>query len=162
MIPADSHSVAPDIIVRVVEAELETLTQVLEMLDIEHEALMGNDAERLEQAVAAKQNAISAHLQSRSEREALGLRDSLAEQIETHPSLVNGLRERALNAVSELTRLATESKLLNTRNGKLIAGLRERTSASIKVLRPEAASISLYGDSGSAENTMGSRLLGSA
>ncbi|MDC0974018.1 hypothetical protein OAR53_06765, partial [Luminiphilus sp.] len=103
-----------------------------------------------------------AHLQSRSEREALGLRDSLAEQIETHPSLVNGLRERALKAVSELTRLATESKLLNTRNGKLIAGLRERTSASIKVLRPEAASISLYGDSGSAENTMGSRLLGSA
>ena len=96
MTPADSHSVAPDMIVRVVEAELETLTQVLEMLDIEHEALMGNDAERLEQAVAAKQNAISAHLQSRSEREALGLRDSLAEQIETHPSLVNGLRERAL------------------------------------------------------------------
>ena len=60
MTPADSHSVAPDMIVRVVEAELETLTQVLEMLDIEHEALMGNDAERLEQAVAAKQNAISA------------------------------------------------------------------------------------------------------
>ena len=66
MTPADSHSVAPDMIVRVVEAELETLTQVLEMLDIEHEALMGNDAERLEQAVAAKQNAISAHLQSRT------------------------------------------------------------------------------------------------
>ena len=31
--------------------ELETLTQVVETLDIEHEALMGSDAERLEQAV---------------------------------------------------------------------------------------------------------------
>ena len=162
MTPADSHSVSPEKIVGAIEAELETLTQVLEMLDIEHEALMGNDAGRLEQAVAAKQNAISAHLQSRSDREALGLCDSLAEQIETHPTLLNGLRERALNIVSELNRLATESKLLNARKGKLIAGLRERTSASIKVLRPEAASISRYGGSGSAENTMGSRLLGSA
>ena len=64
------------------------------MLDIEHEALLGT-IQRLEQAVAAKQNAIAAHLKSRSERESLGLRDSLKEQLETHPTLVNGLTKKS-------------------------------------------------------------------
>ena len=162
MIPADSHTTEPQTLVTALDEELSTLVQVLDMLDIEHEALMGNDPARLEQAVAAKQNAISAHLKSRSYRESLGLRDSLREQLEAHPTLVNGLRERALNLVTELNDLALRSKNMNARNGKLIAGLKERTNTSLKVLRPEAANITLYGDSGSAENTMGSRLLGSA
>ena len=162
MISVDSHTTDPQTLVSALDTELNTLTKVLDMLDIEHEALMGNDPERLEQAVAAKQNAISAHLKSRSHRESLGLRDSLREQLETHPTLVNGLRERALDLVTQLSDLALQSKNMNARNGKLIAGLKERTSTSLKVLRPEAASITLYGDSGSAENTMGSRLLGSA
>jgi flagellar biosynthesis/type III secretory pathway chaperone len=162
MIPADSHTTEPQTLVTALDEELSTLVQVLDMLDIEHEALMGNDPERLEQAVAAKQNAISAHLKSRSYRESLGLRDSLREQLEAHPTLVNGLRERALNLVTELNDLALQSKNMNARNGKLIASLKERTSTSLKLLRPEAANITLYGDSGSAENTMGSRLLGSA
>ena len=162
MTPADSHSTDPQTLVSALDSELTTLVQVLDMLDIEHEALLGNDPERLEQAVAAKQNAIAAHLKSRNHRESLGLRDSLRQQLETHPTLVNGLREKALDLVTELNDLALQSKNMNTRNGKLIAGLKERTNASLKVLRPEAASITLYGDSGSAENTMGSRLLGSA
>jgi len=162
MIPADSHSTDPQTLVSALDSELSTLVQVLDMLDIEHEALLGTDPERLEQAVVAKQNAIVAHLKSRSHRESLGLRDSLREQLEAHPTLVNGLRERALDLVTELSDLALKSKNMNARNGKLIAGLKERTNTSLKVLRPEAASITLYGDSGSAENTMGSRLLGSA
>jgi flagellar biosynthesis/type III secretory pathway chaperone len=162
MVPADSHATAPQVLVDALESELSTLLQLLDMLDIEHEALLGNDAERLEQAVVAKQNAIAAHLKSRSHRESLGLRESLIEQLEAHPMLVNGLREKALNLVTELNKLAVDSKNLNARNGKLISGLKERTNSSLKVLRPEAASISLYGDTGSAENTMGSRLLGSA
>ena len=162
MIPADSHATDPQLLVAALDSELGTLIQVLDMLDIEHEALLGNDPERLEQAVVAKQNAITAHLKSRSHREGLGLRDSLREQLEAHPTLVNGLREKALSLVAELNDLALKSKNMNARNGKLIAGLRERTNTSLKVLRPEAASITLYGDSGSAENTMGSRLLGSA
>lgn len=162
MIPADSHSTDPKILVSALESELTTLVQVLDMLDIEHEALLTNDPERLEQAVVAKQNAIASHLKSRDHRESLGLRESLREQLEAHPTLVNGLRDKALDLVAELSELALKSKNMNTRNGKLIAGLKERTTTSLKVLRPEAANITLYGDSGSAENTMGSRLLGSA
>ena len=162
MISADSHSTDPQKLVSALDSEFSTLAQVLDMLDIEHEALIGNDPERLEQAVVAKQKAITAHLQSRSHRESLGLRDSLREQLETHTTLVNGLRDKALALVTELSELALQSKNMNARNGKLIAGLKERTNTSLKVLRPEAASITLYGDSGSAENTMGSRLLGSA
>ena len=162
MISADSHATDPQLLVSALDSELTTLIQVLDMLEIEHEALLGNNTERLEQAVAAKQNAIAAHLKARSDRESLGLRDSLREQLETHPTLVNGLQEKALDLVTELSDLALRSKNMNARNGKLIAGLRERTNTSLKVLRPEAASITLYGDSGSAENTMGSRLLGSA
>ena len=162
MSPADSHTTDPEMLVSALDSELRTLIQVLDMLEIEHEALMGSDPERLEQAVVAKQKAIAGHLKSRSHRESLGLRESLREQLETHPTLVNGLREKALDLVAELSDLALQSKNMNTRNGKLIAGLKERTNTSLKVLRPEAASITLYGDSGSAENTMGSRLLGSA
>ena len=75
MTPADSHSTDPQTLVSALDSELTTLVQVLDMLDIEHEALLGNDPERLEQAVAAKQNAIAAHLKSRNHRESLGLRD---------------------------------------------------------------------------------------
>ena len=162
MISVDSHSTNPQTLVSALDSELTTLVKVLDMLDIEHEALLGSDPERLEQAVVAKQNAIAAHLKSRSHRESLGLRDSLREQLETHPTLVNGLREKALDLVTDLSNLALKSKNMNARNGKLIAGLKERTNTSLQVLRPEAASITLYGDSGSAQNTMGSRLLGSA
>jgi flagellar biosynthesis/type III secretory pathway chaperone len=162
MIPADSHASDPQALLVALEDEVRTLVELMDILDIEHAAIMDNDPERLEQAVVAKQKAIAAHLGSRSNREALGLRDSLREQLKAHPALVNGLRERALNLVTELNELALQSKNMNARNGKLIAGLKERTNTSLKVLRPEAANITLYGDSGSAENTMGSRLLGSA
>ncbi|MEC8158257.1 MAG: flagellar protein FlgN [Pseudomonadota bacterium] len=162
MIPADSHASDPQALLVALEDEVRTLVELMGILDIEHVAIMDNDPERLEQAVVAKQKAITAHLGSRSNREALGLRDSLREQLETHPTLVNGLRDKALALVTELSDLALQSKNMNARNGKLIAGLKERTNTSLKVLRPEAASITLYGDSGSAENTMGSRLLGSA
>lgn len=162
MIPADSHASDPQALLVALEDEVRTLVELMDILDIEHAAIMDNDPERLEQAVVAKQKAIAAHLGSRSNREALGLRDSLREQLKAHPTLVNGLRERALNLVTELNELALQSKNMNARNGKLIAGLKERTNTSLKVLRPEAANITLYGDSGSAENTMGSRLLGSA
>jgi len=162
MIPVNSHASDPQTLVAALDSELDTLTKVLDMLDIEHEALLGKDPERLEQAVVAKQKAIAGHLQSRCHRESLGLKDSLREQLETHPTLVNGLREKALDLVTQLSELALTSKNMNNRNGKLISGLKERTNTTLQVLRPEAASITLYGDSGSAENTMGSRLLGSA
>ena len=55
MMNADSHAASAESIAHALEYEVETLTQVVETLDIEHEALMGSDAERLEQAVAAKQ-----------------------------------------------------------------------------------------------------------
>ena len=162
MIPADSQAASPQELVDVLDKELNTLVYVMEMLDVEHEALIGSDAERLEQAVAAKQNAINAHLKARHDREAIGLKDALREQIEAHPTLVNGLKARAIEIVHDLEKLALKSKELNTRNGRLISGLQDRTTSAIRVLRPEAANITLYGDSGSAENTMGSRLLGSA
>ena len=65
MINADSHASSAEAIAQALVRELETLTQVVETLDIEHEALLGSDAERLEQAVAAKQRAIAAHATAR-------------------------------------------------------------------------------------------------
>ena len=162
MISADSHASDPQALVSALETELDSLVRLLEILDIEHQALLGADPARLEQAVAAKQNAIATHLKCRSEREVLGLRDNLKEQLETHPLMSADAKRLALSAVDELSARASDSKNKNTRNGKLIAGLKERTSTSLRVLRPEAASIALYGDGGAAENTMGSRLLGSA
>ena len=162
MINADSHACSAESIVNALEFELETLTQVIETLDIEYRALMGSDSERLEQAVAAKQRVISAHAQARHEREKLGLKEGLLAQIESHPGLFNGLRDQALACVYALREKGEVSKTANQRNGMLIAGLRERTRSAISLLRPDAANVTLYGNRGSAEDTMGSRLLGSA
>ena len=162
MINADSHSTSAEALALSLKAELETLTQVVETLDIEHDALMGSDAERLEQAVAAKQRAIAAHAKARYEREQLGLRENLTAQIETHPGFFNGLKEQTLNCLDELRNKGIDSKNANQRNGMLISGLRERTRSALTLLRPDAANVTLYGNRGSADDTMGSRLLGSA
>ena len=162
MMNADSHAASAESIAYALEYEVETLTQVVETLDIEHEALMGSHAERLEQAVAAKQRAIATHAQARHEREQLGLKEGLRTQIESHPDLVNELRDRALACVDKLREKGEASKSANQRNGMLIAGLRERTRSALTLLRPGAANVTLYGNRGSAEDTMGSRLLGSA
>ena len=45
MINADSHASSAEDIARALANELETLTQVVETLDIEHDALMGSDAQ---------------------------------------------------------------------------------------------------------------------
>ena len=162
MMNADSHASSAEIIAQALALELETLTRVVETLDIEHEALMGSDAERLEQAVAAKQRAIAAHAQARHDRESLGLREGLRAQIESHPGFFNGLKAQALASVDELREKGATSKTANQRNGMLIAGLRERTRSALTLLRPDAANVTLYGQRGSAEDTLGSRLLGSA
>ena len=162
MINADSHASSADAIAQALVRELETLTQVVETLDIEHEALLGSDAERLEQAVAAKQRAIAAHARARHERETLGLRENLRAQIESHPGFFNGLKAQALDTIDVLREKGAASKNANQRNGMLIAGLRERTRSALTLLRPDAANVTLYGNRGSAEDTMGSRLLGSA
>lgn len=162
MFNADSHASSAEMIARALSHELETLRQVVETLDIEHEALLDSDAGRLEHAVAAKQRAITAHLHARSAREALGLRDALQEQIESHPGFFNGLKQQALEHIDALREIGAQSKNSNHRNGMLIASLRERTRSALGILRPDAANVTLYGQQGSPEDTMGSRLLGSA
>ena len=162
MFNADSHASSAEAIAQALAHELETLTQVVETLDIEHEALLGSDAGRLEQAVAAKQRAIAAHAEARHTRESLGLKEGLRQQIESHPGFLNGLKDRALEHVDALRENGAKSKNANQRNGMLISGLRERTRSALSLLRPDAANVTLYGEQGSAEDTMGSRLLGSA
>jgi flagellar biosynthesis/type III secretory pathway chaperone len=162
MFNADSHAASAESIAEALAHELETLTQVVETLDIEHEALMGSDPERLEQAVAAKQRAIAAHAQARNARESLGLKEELQRQIESHPGFFNGLKDQALGYIEALRENGAKSKNANQRNGMLIAGLRERTRSALGLLRPDSANVTLYGQGGSAEDTLGSRLLGSA
>ena len=162
MFNADSHASSAEAIANALTHELEMLRQVIETLDIEHDALLGSDAERLEQAVAAKQRAIAAYAQARHAREALGLKDNLRQQVESHPGFFNGLKDAALTSIDALRENGARSKNANQRNGMLIAGLRERTRTALGLLRPDATNVTLYGQGGSAEDTMGSRLLGSA
>ena len=73
------YAVSAHVIEKALELELETLTQVIETLEIEHEALIGSDAQRLEQAVAAKQRAVTAHAEARYQRKP-GFTDGLRNQ----------------------------------------------------------------------------------
>lgn len=122
MMNADSHAASAESIAHALKYEVETLTHVVETLGIEHKALMVSDAERLEQAVAAKQRAIATHAQARHEREKLGLKEGLRAQVLSHPGLFNGLRDRALACLDELREKGEASKSANQRKGMLIAG----------------------------------------
>lgn len=159
---ADSHAASAESIVEALAHELEMLTTVVETLDIEFDALMESDPQRLEQAVAAKQRAVAAYARAFHERESLGLKDGLRQQIESHPDFFNGLKTQALDCIEELREKGDKSKSANQRNGMLVAGLRERTRTTLGLLRPDSANVALYGHRGSAEDTLGSRLLGSA
>ena len=80
---------------------VETLTQVVETLDIEHEALMGSDAERSNKPL--QQSARHCYAcSSKARTRKLGLKESLRAQIESHPACSMAYVIRALVCVDEL------------------------------------------------------------
>ena len=88
---------------------------------------------------AAKQRAVTARRGSIL-RENLGLRDNLRNQVETHPGFFANLKDRTLLCIDDLAKKGATSWRL-TKNGMLIAGLRERTRSALTLLRPDAANV---------------------
>ena len=110
MTPADSHSNAPQVIADALEVSWRLYSGSRDP-GYRARGFNGFDADRPGQAVATKQNAIAAHIAARHHREALGLKEALAEQIESHPvSLTAFKRERSkwwLNCASSVKPVVT-------------------------------------------------------
>ena len=141
--------------------EAEALTRVLHALEAEHDALITSDAERLESAIADKNDALEGYMTAKSAREAVGITQNL-ETVTNHPQLSAGQRATGFE-LSSAIRVAGEScKTLNHRNGMLISALRDRTQQAINIVRGNDTGVTLYGQQGNAHLDGGSRVLGTA
>lgn len=141
--------------------EAEALTRVLHALEAEHDALVTSDAERLESAIADKNDALEGYMTAKSAREAASTSQNL-ESLASHPQLSAGQRATGVELTSTI-RLAGEScKTLNHRNGMLISALRDRTQQAINIVRGNDTGVTLYGQQGNAHLDGGSRVLGTA
>ncbi len=141
--------------------EAEALTRVLHALEAEHDALVNSDAERLENAIADKNDALEVYMTAKSTREAEGISQNL-QSMANHPRLSAGQRATGVELASTI-RVAGEScKTLNHRNGMLISALRDRTQQAINIVRGNDTGVTLYGQQGNAHLDGGSRVLGTA
>ena len=141
--------------------EAEALTRVLHALEEEHDALVNSDAERLESAIADKNDALEGYMTAKNAREADGISQNL-QAVASHPQLSAGQRATGVELASTI-RVAGEScKTLNHRNGMFIAALRDRTQQAINIVRGNDMGVTLYGQQGNAHLDGGSRVLGTA
>ena len=142
--------------------EAEALTRVLHALEEEHDALVTSETERLESAIADKNEALEGYMTAKSAREAEGITQNLQATVASHPQLSAGQRATGVELASTI-RLAGEScKTLNHRNGMLISALRDRTQQAINIVRGSDVGVTLYGQQGNAHLDGGSRVLGTA
>ncbi|MEO0435495.1 MAG: flagellar protein FlgN [Pseudomonadota bacterium] len=153
--------------------ELELLQLVGDSIEREHEALLKNNLETLQQATKSKAQAVSDF----REQQQLRLQWMRAHGLKTDSSLLDLVRAVAdleprpepLTDIRDLEDLAKSLNELalscdsnNRRNGGLIVRLQEKTRNTLSVLRGEGASEDLYSDSGEKAPSTGSRSLGKA
>ena len=155
----NSTDLAPEIALLAEEAR--TLSDVLQALELEHDALIEGDALQLEQAVAQKTSALDAHARLRAQREQIGLKSLSAAELTARANLSEGQRLSGLQLVDQLRTAGDACQRLNNKNGMMIAGLRDRTHRALSVLRG-TPDVTLYGNRGSTDPDMGSRVLGTA
>lgn len=160
MMNSSNRDLSPELNALVKEAD--ALSTVLHALEAEHEALLEGDSGKLEDAVARKQMALAEHAATAQERESLGLAQNITQSIKENRNLTDSERAQGLALASQLRSAGADAKQKNQRNGMLIAGLRERTSAALGILRPGESGITLYGQQGQANQDLGSRILGRA
>jgi len=143
--------------------EAEALTRVLHALEAEHDALITSDAERLESAIADKNDALEGYMTAKSAREAVGITQNLETVTNPNPPQLSAGQRATGFELSSAIRVAGEScKSLNHRNGMLISALRDRTQQAINIVRGNDTGVTLYGQQGNAHLDGGSRVLGTA
>ena len=138
-----------DTIVAALEQELLTLTALHEALQGESAALSGGNANEIDAAIAAKNEALQVHQAEMCRRPADDVHEAVKAELQP-------LQDR-------LAALAGECQELNRRNGALISKLSDRTKAALSVLQGTEDMTVLYSASGvEGASGKGSRVLGKA
>ena len=136
-------------IVAALERELLTLTSLNEALQGESVALSGGNANEIDAAIAAKNEALQAHQAEMSRRPPDDVPEAVKADLQT--------------LLDRLAALAGECQELTRRNGALISKLSDRTNAALNVLQGTEDMTVLYSASGVAgASGKGSRVLGKA
>ena len=137
------------IMMAALEQELLTLTSLHEALQDESAALSGGNANEIDAAIAAKNEALQAHQAEMSRRPESEVPEAIKADLQD-------LQDR-------LAALAAQCQELNRRNGTLISKLSDRTKAALNVLQGTEDMTVLYSASGvEGASGKGSRVLGKA
>lgn len=137
------------IMIAALEQEFLTLTSLHEALQGESVALSGGNANEIDAAIAAKNEALQAHQAEMNRRPAEDVPEAVKADLQT-------LQDR-------LGALAGECQELNRRNGALISKLSDRTKSALNVLMGTEDMTVLYSASGvEGASGKGSRVLGKA
>lgn len=131
--------------------ELASLNQLADALTQEHGALLGNDTEALDAALAHKNACLLQQQTVTSAREAL---------------LPGNLTDHALNPsqqelVDQLHTLSEQCRHVNVSNGALIARKQQLMRTTLDVLRQQDPVPATYSDNGDTQEDHSSRSLGS-
>jgi|GEM_PF-1515371 len=149
--------------VTLLQDELNHLKLLHEALLEETQALLNQDALRIEDSVSKKfalleqQNNLTRNRESQIEHitgeKGLQALDTLAS---SHPE------SNLPTLVSELKSIADECRTINQNNGKLIHKRQRHTANALNVLRQTETGVAVYSDRGDAVESRGSRTLGKA
>ena len=146
----------------VLSKEAEALASVLKALEEEHDALISSDPQRVEDAVKRKNEALDGYMSAKTQRESMGISNSIRDAIANHPHLSAGQRASGIELASAMRAAGEHCKTLNQRNGILISALREHTTRALNLVRGNESGVTLNGQQGNADSEMGSRILGTA
>ncbi|MEM1145881.1 MAG: flagellar protein FlgN [Pseudomonadota bacterium] len=142
--------------------QLKLLEAVEQALNQEHDALIGDDPEVLQQAANEKSRAVAAYQEASGALSAWMAenRVSDAASLEVH---VRGLNDpNLLSTHQRLKELSLHCEECNKRNGTLILRLQEKTGKLLGILRGGDAFEGLYSVTGSKEGDAPGRTLGKA
>jgi flagellar biosynthesis/type III secretory pathway chaperone len=141
--------------------ELTCLQQLEQVLEQEHQALLGQDLEAVEQATAAKNQALQIQSSITQNRQQSAMQvlgnsslDSLSQWAAANP-------DRS-ELTTKLIKLARHCQQLNLRNGRLIAQRQQQAQGALKVLRQEETDGATYSGQGKAQPQGSNRSLGRA
>jgi flagella synthesis protein FlgN len=140
---------------RLLTEEAGTLARLEELLEKEHEFLLANDVEQLEQAGEARQSCIGALVAIEDERRSLCRMMNVSADAAGLDKLLNwcDLSRELKTRWSACADRAARCRGLNDRNGALVSARLKRVEGMLDVITGRAGQPKVYGSKGAYESS---------
>lgn len=144
--------------------ETSSLQQLQNILQEEHEALIGKDLGAIERATSSKNRALANQADATNSRRRFATQSGADEGEAGIQQLIADCenREQLASSFSELMSLAQQCHEANRANGRLIAEKQLHAQQALNIIRQTDSNLPTYTGRGEAINTPGTRSLGKA